>query len=125
MDGLLTPDERENIIEDALRSYPLATMPGDITSLVMSSIRREPASHFQMTRTDYLLTIVLTLVLGAILLGFQTLPPIALLQMRIQGILLWQSFLVNYRWLLPVTSITLGTFLGGIAFHQLLRSQRR
>jgi hypothetical protein len=125
MDGLLTPDEQENIIEDALRSYPLAKMPRDITQTVMSRIRREPAPRFQLTRIDYLLAIVLTLVLGAIMLSFQFLPPIALLQLRIQGILLWQSFLVNYRWLLPVTSIILGTFLAGIAFHQLLGSQRR
>ena len=125
MAGFLTPNEQENIIEDALRSYPLANMPRDISQTVMSRIGREPAARFQITRTDYLLTIVLTLVLGAIILGFQALPPIALLQMRIQGILLWQSFLVNYRWLLPVTSIILGTFLAGIAFHQLLRSQRR
>ena len=125
MAGFLTPNEQENIIEDALRSYPLANMPRDISQTVMSRIGREPAPRFQITRMDYLLTIVLTLVLGAIILGFQALPPIALLQMRIQGILLWQSFLVNYRWLLPVTSIILGTFLVGIAFHQLLRSQRR
>jgi len=125
MAGFLTPNEQENIIEDALRSYPLANMPRDISQTVLSRIGREPAPRFQITRMDYLLTIVLTLVLGAIILGFQALPPIALLQMRIQGILLWQSFLVNYRWLLPVTSIILGTFLAGIAFHQLLRSQRR
>jgi len=125
MAGFLTPNEQENIIEDALRSYPLANMPRDISQTVMSRIGREPGPRFQITRMDYLLTIVLTLVLGAIILGFQALPPIALLQMRIQGILLWQSFLVNYRWLLPVTSIILGTFLAGIAFHQLLRSQRR
>jgi len=125
MAGFLTPNEQENIIEDALRSYPLANMPRDISQTVMSRIGREPAPRFQITRMDYLLTIVLTLVLGAIILGFQALPPMALLQMRIQGILLWQSFLVNYRWLLPVTSIILGTFLAGIAVHQLLRSQRR
>jgi hypothetical protein len=125
VDNLLTHKEQDNIIEDALRTYPLAQMPKGITETVMAQIRSEPAPRFQLTRADYLLAIVLTLVLGAIMLSFQFLPPIALLQMRIQGILLWQSFLVNYRWLLPVTSIILGTFLAGIAFHQLLRSQRR
>lgn len=124
MDGLLTPNEQENMIEDALRSYPLAKMPRDITPSVMSRVHREPATRFQITRMDYVLAIVLTMVLGSIMLGFQSLPTIALLQMRIQGILLWQSVLVNYRWLLPMTGIILGTFLAGIAFHQLLRSQR-
>ena len=124
MDHLLTPDEQDHLIEDALRSFPLAKMPKDSTESVMSHIRIEPMPRFQITRTDYLLSVVLTLILGGIVLGFQFLPPIVLLQLHIQGILLWQSFLVNYRWLLPSTSIVLGTFLAGIAFHQLLRYQR-
>lgn len=124
MDSLLTPNEQDHIIEDALRAYPLAKMPKDITESVMARLRNEPTPRFQITRTDYLLAIVLTLVLGGIMLGFQFLPPIVLLQMRIQGILLWQSILVNYRWFLPLTSIMLGAFLAGFAFHQLLRHQR-
>jgi hypothetical protein len=124
MDNLLAPNEQNNIIADALGSYPLAQMPKDILDSVMARIRNEPTPRFQITRTDYLLAVILTLVLGAIILGFQFLPPIALLQMRIQGILLWQSLLVNYRWFLPLISIMLGTFLAGFAFHQLLRHQR-
>ena len=124
MDNLLTPNEQDHLIEDALRSYPLAQMSKGITESVMARIRNEPAPRFQITRTDYLLAVAFTLVLGGIMLGFQFLPPIALLQMRIQGILLWQSFLVNYRCLLPLTSILLGTILAGIAFYQLLRFQR-
>lgn len=124
MDNLLTPNEQDHLIEDALRSYPLAQMSKGITESVMGRIRNEPAPRFQITRTDFLLAAVFTLVLGGIMLGFQFLPPIALLQMRIQGILLWQSFLVNYRWLLPLTSILLGAILAGIAFHQLWRFQR-
>lgn len=124
MDNLLTPNEQNEMIEDALRSYPLAQMPKDITEAVTVRIRSAPAPRFQITRADYLLAVVLTFVLGGIMLGFQYLPPIALLQMRIQGILLWQSFLVHYRWLLPVTSILLGTCLAGLAFYHLLRYQR-
>ena len=125
MDHLLTPDEQDHLIEDALRSYPLAQMPKDITESVIVRLSNEPAPRFQLSRTDYILTIVLTLVLGGIILGFQFLPQIVLLQLKIQGMLIWQSFLVNYRWLLPVTSIILGTFLIGIAFQQLLHSNRR
>ena len=124
MDNLLIPNEQDHLIEDALRSYPLAQMPKDITETVVARIRNQPAPHFQIARTDYLMAIVLTLALGGIIIGFQFLPPIVLQQLRIQGILLWQSFLVNYRWLLPLTSIMLGTFLAGVAFHQLLRIQR-
>jgi hypothetical protein len=124
MDNLLIPNEQNEIIEDALRTYPLVQMPKSITESVMERVGNKPAPRFQITRTDYLLAIVLTLVLGAIMLSFQFLPPIVLLQLRIQSILLWQSFLVNYRWFLPLTSIILGTFLAGIAFYQLLRYQR-
>ena len=125
MDNLLTPNQQDHLIEDALWSYPLVKMPKDITESVMARLSNVPAPRFQLSRTDYILAIVLTLVLGAILLGFQFLPPLVLLQLRIQGILLWQSFLVNSRWLLPVTSIILGTFLAGIAFQQLLHTKRR
>ena len=124
MDNLLAANEQDQLIEDALRSYPYAKLPKDITESVMTRLYNEPAPRFQLTRMDYLLTIIVTLVLGAIVLGFQFLPPIVLLQLRIQGILLWQSFLVNYRWFLPLTSITIGTFLAGFAFYQLLRYQR-
>ena len=125
MDNLLAPNQQDHLIEDALRSYPLVNIPKDITESVMACLSNVPAPRFQLSRTDYVLAIVLTLVLGAILLGFQFLPPLVILQLRIQGILLWQSFLVNSRWLLPVTSIILGTFLAGIAFQQLLHSKRR
>jgi hypothetical protein len=124
MDDLLTPNEQDLIIEDALRTYPMATMPKSITELVLARIHTEPAPRFQLTRNDYVLTVALSLVFGAILFALQSLPPYALLQLRIQGILLWQSFLVNYRWLMPLTSIMLGASLAGFAFLQLLRPQR-
>ena len=124
MDDLLTPNEQKLIIEDALRSYPMATMPKSLTELVSARIQTEPVPRFQFTRSDYVLAVVLSLVLGAILFALQSLPPYALIQIRIQGILLWQSFLVNYRWLLPFTSIMLGLSLAGFAFLQLLRPQR-
>jgi len=124
MDDLLNPNEQNLIIEDALRSYPIATMPKSITELVLARIRTEPAPRFQFTRNDYVLAVVLSLVLGAILFALRSLPPHALIQIRIQGILFWQSFLVNYRWLVPLTSIMLGASLAGFAFLQLLRPQR-
>jgi len=123
MDDLLTPKEQNLIIEDALHSYPMATMPQGVTELVLARIHTEPAPRFQLTRNDYVLAVVLSLVFGVMLFAFQSLPPYALLQIRIQGILLWQSFLVNYRWLVPLTSIMLGASLAGFAFFQLLRPQ--
>ena len=67
MDDLLTPKEQNLIIEDALRSYPMATMPKSITELVSARIRTEPVPRFQFTRNDYVLAVVFSLVLSAIL----------------------------------------------------------
>ena len=124
MDDILTPNEQNLIIEDALRSYPMATMPKSITELVLARIHTEPTPRFQLTRNDYVLAVAISLVLAAVLFAFQSLPPHAIIQIRIQGILLWQSFLVNYRWLMPLTSIMLGASLAGFAFLQLLRPER-
>ena len=124
MDDLLNPNEQNLIIEDALRSYPMAAMPKSITGLVLARIQMEPAPRFQLTRNDYVLAVVISLIFGAVLFALQSLPPYALLQIQIQGILLWQSFLLNYRWLMPLTSIMLGAALAGFAFLQLLRPQR-
>ena len=124
MDDLLTPKEQNLIIEDALHSYPMATMSKSVTELVFARISTEPAPRFKLTRNDYVLAVVFSLVLSAIFFALWSLPPHTLIQIRIQGILLWQSLLVNYRWLLPLTSIMLGASLAGFAFLQLLRPQR-
>jgi hypothetical protein len=125
MDNSLIPQQQNDIVEDALRSYPLAEMPKGVAQSVMARLQTHPQPRFRMTPTDYLTSIILTFVLGAIILGFQLLPPYAVAKIQIQGILLWQSFLVNFRWLLPLTSILLGTSFAGIALYQILRFERR
>jgi hypothetical protein len=117
--------KQDALMEDALKSQPLAPMPCSLTTDVMERIQAQPLPRFRIATSDYLLSIVLALVLGAILFGFQTLPPYTLAKIQIQAILLWQSFLVNYRWLLPLGSILLGTCLAGIMLYQLLRFERR
>lgn len=100
MDDRLIPTQNERI-EDALRSYPPASMPRSITADVMARLRTTPAPRFQLTRNDLLLAVVLTAVFNSIIFGLQFLPGHVVLQIRIQGILAWQAFLVNMRWLLP------------------------
>lgn len=100
MDDKLIPIQNE-MIEDALRSYPPASMPRSITADVMVRLRATPAARFQLTRNDLILAAVLTSVVTSILLTWQFLPEHIVLQLRIQGILAWQRFLVNMRWLLP------------------------
>jgi hypothetical protein len=100
MDDNLIPTQNDRI-EDALRSYPTASMPRGITGEVMARIQIAPAPRFQLTRNDLILAVVLTVVFSSIIFGLQFLPGPMVLQIRIQGILAWQAFLVNMRWLLP------------------------
>lgn len=121
MDDRLTPKNQNDSIEDALYSYPSVPMPRDITANVMSQIRATPAPRLEFTRNDFLLAAVLAAVLGAILFGFRSLPPHILLQMRIQVILLWQSFLVNARWLIPAIFFGLAAVLAALTIPSLIR----
>ena len=107
------------LIEDALKSQPLAPMPRSITADVMARVQTTPAPRFQFTRNDFILAIVITVVLGAIFFTLQTLPPYVSAQLRIQGILLWQRFLVNARWLVPAAFFALAAFLAAITLPSL------
>jgi hypothetical protein len=100
MDDNLIPTHNDRV-EDALRSYPPASMPRSITGGVMARLQTTPAPRFQLTRNDLILAVVLTAVFSSIIFGLQFLPGPMVLQGRIQGILAWQAFLINMRWLLP------------------------
>lgn len=116
------------LIEDALTSQTLAPMPRSITADVMARIQTTPAPRFQLTRNDFILAIVLTIVFSAIFFGLQTLPPYASAQLRIQGILLWQSILVNARWLVPAMFFGLAAILAAITLptlYQMTMDHRR
>jgi hypothetical protein len=122
MDNPLT--SKDELIEDALHTYPLAPLPADLSSAVMSRIRSEPVVRFQLTWVDAALSLVLTLSLVAAWIGLQALPAPVLVQLRIQGILFWQSLLVNAGWLLPVASILAGSLVGFLALRSLGLSRR-
>lgn len=124
MDNRLTPQQQDALIEDALSTHPLAPMPRDITANVMSRIPTAPAPRFRLTWVDGALSLALTLSLLAAWVGFQALPAMARIQLRIQGILLWQRFLVNADWLIPAVLILAGGALGLFALMNLLRRPR-
>jgi hypothetical protein len=121
MDNPLIPSQQDKIIEDALRSYPASPIPRDITGNVLARIQEMPAPRLQFTRNDFILTVVLTLVISAILFGIRSLPPQIILQLRIQGILLWQDLLVNARWLAPSFFFGLAALLAALTFPSLYK----
>lgn len=97
MDNRLNQD---SLIEDALKTYPLADMPQNITVNVMAHIQKDIRPKL-ITWNDFVLSFVIAISIGALFITVQNLPPILLVKMKIQGILLYQDFLVNARWLVP------------------------
>jgi hypothetical protein len=124
MDNRLTPEQKDEMIENTLREMPLAPMPRDITADVMKHIQTEPAPRFRLTWVDVMLSLVITLCFFAIWIGLQNLPPLAFLKLRIQGILLWQKLIVNAYLLIPSISISVGTGLAFIALINLRQTRR-
>jgi hypothetical protein len=117
MDNRLKQDAQ---IEDALKSYPLAEMPRSITVDVMARIQTDTRPRL-VTWNDFALSLVLALSISAVFFAVQSLPPIMLAKLRIQGILLYQDFLVNARWLMPSLLFGLAAFLSALTLPTLIR----
>ena len=123
MDNRLTPEQKEKLIENTLHEMPLVPMPRDITSSVMMQIHTTHTPRFHLTWADFGLSLVITLCILAVWIGLQSLPPLVVLKLRIQGILLWQRFLVNVYWLVSSFSIMLGFGLGFLALVNLRQTR--
>ena len=117
MDNRLKQDAQ---IEDALKSYPLAEMPRSITIDVMARIQTDTRPRL-VTWNDFALSLVLALSISAVFFAVQSLPPIMVAKIRIQGILLYQDFLVNARWLVPSLLFGLAALLSALTIPTLIR----
>ena len=117
MDNRLKQDA---LIEDALKSYPLAPMPRDITLNVMARIQQETRPVI-VTWSDFVLIFVIAACVTALWFATQNLPPILLAKIRIQGILLYQDFLVNARWLVPATMLSLAALLAVLSIPAMVQ----
>jgi hypothetical protein len=120
MDNSLTPEQQNDMIEDALRTYPVRPLPRDLTTDVMARIRTIPAPRpFRLTQNEVLLGIVLAICIGAVWFSLQNLPPLVVAQARKESILLYQQFLVNARWLIPVLSFGLAALFAALTIPYL------
>lgn len=126
MDKRLNQDA---LIEDALKSQPLAPMPRSITVDVMARIQTADVQRPTfITWRDLVLSFVIAASAGALWFTAQSLPPILLAKIRIQGILLYHDILINSRWLIPSTMFGLAALLAALTIPTLLRmtmDQRR
>lgn len=113
---------QDALIEDALRSQPLAPMPRSVTADVMSRIQITSAKRpALLTWSDFVLGLVITACLVALWFTLANLPPILVIKLRIQGILLYQHFLVNIRWLLPAMLFGMAGLLAAITIPSLYK----
>ena len=110
MDHRLTPQQQDALMEDALKSYPLAPMPKDITVKVMARIQKDKRPAL-VTWNDLAISLTVAVCIGALFFTLQNLPPIIFAEIRMQSILLYQDWLVNSRWLIPLASVALGIIL--------------
>jgi len=102
-------------------------MPRSITADVMARIQKDTRPAL-ITWNDFALSLVIALCIGALFFTLQNLPPVMLVKIRIQGILLYQSFLVNMRWLIPILFFGLGAFLAALTIpmlYQMMVGRRR
>lgn len=120
MDNPLTPEKQDTLIEDALRTLPLASLPRDITTDVLAQIQTVPARRgFRLSWSDLLLGIVLAVSVTAIWFSLKNLPPVVVAQIRKESILFYQYLLINARWLMPAASFGLAAFLALITIPYL------
>ena len=116
MDNRLKQDA---LIEDALKSQALAPMPRSITANVMALIQKDSRPAL-ITWNDFGLSLVIALCVGALFFTLQSLPPIILVKLRIQGILLYQDILVNVRWLVPSLFFAIAALLAALTIPTLI-----
>ncbi len=120
MDNPLTPENQTILIEDALRTYPMAAMPHDITADVMARIQTVPApTPFRLRWNDLALSIVLSLCMGAVWFSLDHFPPLMVAQIRKESILFYQHILVNARWLVPAIFFGFAAFLAALTIPYL------
>lgn len=120
MDHRLTPQQEDKLIESALNFQPLAPMPRSITVDVMARIQKDTRPAL-VTWNDIVLSLVIALSIGALFFTAQSLPPILVAKIRIQGILLYQDILVNARWLVPAAMFGLAGALSALTIPTLIK----
>ena len=110
MDHKLTPQKQDSLVEQALKTLPLEPLPGDVTPQVIARIKKDSRPAVLGWR-DLMLVAVIAGCIWALWFAIRHLPSIILEKFHIQGILLYQGYLVNARWLFPVLLLGLALLL--------------
>jgi hypothetical protein len=114
--------KQDALIEDVLKSQPLAPMPRSITADVMSRIQATDAKRPALiTWMDFVLGLAIASCMAALWFAVENLPPILVAKLRIQGILLYQDILVNAHWLVPAALFGMAGLLAAITIPSLYK----
>jgi hypothetical protein len=92
MDGLTERDRQEFVlVEDAMRTYPLANTPPDFASTVMTRIRGiAPAPRFRVSWLEPLISLFIPGAGILSLIVWASLPPQTVAYLQSRAVLLWQ-----------------------------------
>ncbi len=120
MDNPVTPENQNALIEDAFQTYPMASMPRDITAEVLRRIQNVPAPRsFRLAWSDLVISLVLSLCVGAVWFSLDHLPPLVMANIHKESILFYQHLLVNAHWLIPAIFFGLAAFLSALTIPYL------
>lgn len=126
----------DDLIEDALTTYPLADVPANFSHKIMGKIRASqetksarsaaPRTPFRLTWMDYALGFFLALLPAVGFVIWATLPRLALLNLTFE----WQLIQLQAENFLPIFGISLGIlglclFLAFLFSIQYLFNNRR
>jgi hypothetical protein len=126
MDNPLTPENENSLLEDAFETFPLASMPRDISMNVLRRIQSSPSPpRFRLAWSDLALAVALALSIAAVWFSLQNLPPLMAAQVHKTSILFYQYVLVNARLLIPTVSFGLAAFLSALTIPYLRQELTR
>jgi hypothetical protein len=90
----------------------------DVMLRIQTADAKRPAI---LTWSDLALSFVIASCFAALWFASQNLPPVFLMKLRIQSILLYQDFLVNAHWLIPAAMFGLAAFLAALTIPTLIQ----
>jgi len=101
MSQLIEPDPTaEAMIEDALRTYPLAPAPAHLFPAIMARVHALSARpRFHLTWLDYAISLFAAGMAGLIFLLWWSIPSRLMLNIQVELLLLEQNFNSIYLWL--------------------------
>ena len=128
MDGLTERDRREFVlVEDAMRTYPLADTPPGFAGAVMTRVRAAaPAPRFRVTWLEALISLCVPGAGMLALVIWASLPPQTLAYLQTRLVLFWQ-FLQRSRldWAVPACGAAVVVLLLWMTFRLLKPRYRR